>query len=221
MTTLQAQGPNAEQNILARAPSDGAADSGKRLADGWPGLSLAITIAILPPIADTIVRSHVAKNVVVDRSALAYACLALSFAAIVRILGRGRGLGFIGPLFIMVVVETILAILYSNALTPIPSPADMNLLDNLVRLRPGEQISSPQIAATRNLLTTVGSFDDVTSDFGYWPLASMGSCSLLLMILYWRPVRGPRYWMKKLWNKTKRKWSEIRKANRSEREGAS
>jgi hypothetical protein len=166
--------------------------------DGKGAMWWTITIALAPLICDIAITAVIGARPISSISLfhVGLSVFGLTLAALVRILTHGRGANYLPILFVIALLEVILA-LYSggtfsqHAVQPARIESDVTFVERAPHTGSQTSVSTARLAQVREDLGAVQDSDPKSTTGGYVLLAAFGIFSLIMLIRYWNGPTAP------------------------------
>ena len=157
-----------------------------------------ITIALTPLLCDIVVTAVIGARPLSSISLfhIGLSVFGLTLAALVRILSHGRGSQFLPILFMIAVLEVLLALYFGgtfaqHAVRTSHIEGDISIIEHAPRAGSLTSISTAGLTHVRDDLSAVEESDPKSPSGGLAVLAGFGIFSWIMLIAYWGGPTGP------------------------------
>lgn len=167
-------------------------------SEGTQAMLWTVTIALAPLICDVLVTVAVGARSVFSISLfhVGLSVFGLTLAALVRILTHGRGAQFLPLLFVIALLEVILALYFGgtfslHAVQSSHIETDITAIESAPHVGSLASVRLARLAEIRKDLIAVHDSEPKSTTGGYLLLTAFGVFSFIMLIRYWSGPTAP------------------------------
>ena len=166
--------------------------------EGGDGLLWALVAALAPLICDFVFIVAVDGRTPASISLfhIGVSAFGLTLAALVRIVSHGRGSWLLPILFLLAIVEVLIALYFGGTFShrwvdPKSVTRDVHVLEHSPRRGPTTSVQTIELRQVRLDLEGIEESNPESSEGAYVVIAGFGLISMIILVGYWRGPTAP------------------------------